>query len=438
MIKNIRILFFTTIFAIFSNNVLALSSSSYLISNVAYKNYDFTRVLYEFSSKNEVKRDYDYTNELIASTITENLILAKKISNTLLSIDLNNQEAKLFKFVNLIASNNKNEIKKNIMNNQHKNEELFNFIFFENEELKTKEDISNSLIEIVKSSYSDNRLEFENNYNFLLFYTSLSTIISENNYEALFIKAQLFQIIEKYYLAEVFYKKIPPSSEYYIDAQVNIAFNYSKYLDFFEVEKNIKNLIISNKENYHIKKILADFYRVEEKYDEAINLYEDLILQNKTDLWNIYYLRGICYERKNNWVKAEKDFLKSLNLKPDSPNVLNYLAYGWIEKDINIEKSLTMLKKAYEANPDSYYILDSLAWAYYKKNDFKKAVILMEKVIDMAPGEAISLDHLGDIYFALNRKREAMYFWNQAKDLAKPQDKITEKINQKILKLNAG
>ena len=42
----------------------------------------------------------------------------------------------------------------------------------------------------------------------------------------------------------------------------------------------------------------------------------------------------------------------------------------------------------------------------------------MEKVIEIAPGEAISLDHLGDIYFSLGRKREAHYIWKQAKDLA--------------------
>ena len=37
----------------------------------------------------------------------------------------------------------------------------------------------------------------------------------------------------------------------------------------------------------------------------------------------------------------------------------------------------------------------------------------MEKVIDIAPGEAISLDHLGDIYYAMNRKREAIHFGNK-------------------------
>ena len=52
-----------------------------------------------------------------------------------------------------------------------------------------------------------------------------------------------------------------------------------------------------------------------------------------------------------------------------------------------------MLKEAYNANPNSYYILDSLAWAYYKKKEYIKAEELMEKVIDMVPGEAVSLDH---------------------------------------------
>ena len=152
----------------------------------------------------------------------------------------------------------------------------------------------------------------------------------------------------------------------------------------------------------------------------------------------MYYLRGICYERLDKWTKAENDFLKSLELKPNSPNVLNYLAYGWIEKNINIDKSFLMLEKAYEGNPDSYYILDSLAWAYYKNNNLNKAVQLMEEVISLAPGEAISLDHLGDIYFALNRKREASYLWKQAKDLAEPDENITESLEKKLEEYYAG
>jgi Putative Zn-dependent protease, contains TPR repeats len=97
-----------------------------------------------------------------------------------------------------------------------------------------------------------------------------------------------------------------------------------------------------------------------------------------------------------------------------------------------------MLVKAYKSNPDSYYILDSLAWAYFKNNKFNKALELMEKVIEMAPGEAISLDHLADIYFAMKRKREAIFFWKQALDLAEPEDMLTEDIIKKLEKNDSG
>ena len=81
-------------------------------------------------------------------------------------------------------------------------------------------------------------------------------------------------------------------------------------------------------------------------------------------------MRGICYERLGNWDKAEKDFIESLKLKRNSPDVLNYLAYGWIERDMKIDESFVMLTDAHNANPDSHYILDSLAWVYFKKKNY--------------------------------------------------------------------
>ena len=149
-------------------------------------------------------------------------------------------------------------------------------------------------------------------------------------------------------------------------------------------------------------------------------------------------MRGICYERLGNWDRAEKDFISSLDIKSDSPNVLNYLAYGWVEREIKLAQSLKMLKSAYDSNPESYYIIDSLAWAYFKKNNLEEAARLMEKVIDIAPGEAISLDHLGDIYYAMDRKREAIHFWQQALELAEPDDEIEKNVQSKLDKFNAG
>ena len=437
MLKNSKILLFFFVF-LFSKTIFASSSASFLIAQTAFNNYDFSQVLNEYSSKINQEYKNDYLDELVSAVITENIILSENISKKILAMDPENQEAKLLLMVKFINSNNKKNLRELRFDADNQKNDLFEFIFFLNDQVKSKIDISNSFLEIVRSSYSKQSSNYSQNYNFLLFYTSLAILVNNQNYEAIFIKGQLLQMIDDYIFAEATYQKIPKQSEYFTDAQRNIAFNYSRENGFDDIENKIKLIIANNKEDYEINKILADFYRIEKKFDLAIKLYSELIQKNSDDLWYMLYLRGICYEQSDNWEKAEVDFLQSLKIKRDSPNVLNYLAYGWLERDIRIDESFVMLVDANNANPDSHYILDSLAWAYFKKKNYVKAAELMEEVIDMVPGEAISLDHLGDIYLALNRKREAIYFWRQAKDLAKPEDEITENIQKKLSEHDAS
>ena len=437
MLKNSKILLFFFVF-LFSKTIFASSSASFLIAQTAFNNYDFSQVLNEYSSKINQEYKNDYLDELVSAVITENNILSENISKKILAMDPENQEAKLLLMVKFINSNNKKNLRELRFDADNQKNDLFEFIFFLNDQVKSKIDISNSFLEIVRSSYSKQSSNYSQNYNFLLFYTSLAILVNNQNYEAIFIKGQLLQMIDDYIFAEATYQKIPKQSEYFTDAQRNIAFNYSRENGFDDIENKIKLIIANNKEDYEINKILADFYRIEKKFDLAIKLYSELIQKNSDDLWYMLYLRGICYEQSDNWEKAEVDFLQSLKIKRDSPNVLNYLAYGWLERDIRIDESFVMLVDANNANPDSHYILDSLAWAYFKKKNYVKAAELMEEVIDMVPGEAISLDHLGDIYLALNRKREAIYFWRQAKDLAKPEDEITENIQKKLSEHDAS
>ncbi len=437
MIKHTKFII-VLIFFLFNKNLQASKSASFLVSETAFNNYDYTRVIDEYSHyKNDDVKD-NYLNELISAVVTEKLLIASKISNKILINDSENQEAILVQMVQAIKDNNFDKINSLRKDDNNMKNDLFEFLFYEGDRLKENTKISNSLIEIVKSSYADKNSNYPKNYNFLLFYSSLAILINKENFEAVFIKGQLLQFIEKYLFAENMFFKIPKNNELYLDAQKNIALNYSKIYNFNNSEKNILKILNNNNENYELLKILADFYRIEKKYDKAIYTYSRIIEQNKENNWYNIYLRGVCYERSGNWKKAESDFLYSLELKYDSPNVLNYLAYGWIERDIKIEKSFQMLREAYDANPESYYILDSLAWAHYKKKEYSKAAELMEKVIDMVPGEAISLDHLGDIYFAMNRKREALFYWKQAKDLSEPEDEIFYKIEKKLRVHNAS
>ena len=59
--------------------------------------------------------------------------------------------------------------------------------------------------------------------------------------------------------------------------------------------------------------------------------------------------------------KSRKGFFSSLEVSPNQAYVINYLAYSWIEKGMNIKKSLEMLKKANTLKSNDPYIIDSLA-----------------------------------------------------------------------------
>ncbi len=430
-----KLIFFGVILFL-SPQTFAYSSSTFLISQQAFNNYDYSTSLSDFNIKKSNFSNNKLLDKVIASVIIEDLSKANMIADKLILQDNNSQEAYVVKLTYLYLNNQFIEMKK-LYSEMNKKNELIDFLFFSNNEPKDNFTISQSFIDIVTSSFS-NVDQRTLNYNFLLFYTSLSKLIDKNNDRAILIKGELFQNVERFDAAREIFEIIEPSSPFYLDAQRSLAVNYTYSLKYDDAVKNLKKILVENNDNYLLKKILGDFYRINKKYNLAIAIYGEMIKEGKEDLWNIFYMRGICYERLEDWNNAEKDFLTSLDLKPDSPNVLNYLAYGWVERNIRLDQSIDMLQAAYNSNPDSYYIIDSLAWAYFKKNNLEEAARLMEKVIDLAPGEAISLDHLGDIYYAMNRKREAMHFWQQALELAKPEDEIELNVQEKLDKFNAG
>ena len=417
-----------------NSNAYALSSSSYLIANSAINLYDFDKANIQFSLLEEDLRESDLHNKLLTLINLQLISEANLVAKQIINIDTFNQEAWIVYLINSKIKNNSEPFNEYNKIKSSASMDLLNYIFFSsNGNLNDNNIIADLIYEVVYTSSSQNQVSDK----FLLFYLSIAVMLNPNFNEAYFYSAQIYQRLKNYEKAEFFFKKIDNKHNLYVDSQKFIAINMSKLGLFSTGEEKLKKLIFlyPNKTNLIIA--LADLYRIEKKYEDAINFYTKVIssqTKETSDLWKILYLRGVCYERLNKWNFAEKDFLQSLKVNPNSAEVLNYLAYGWLERNQKLNVAVEMLHKAYTNNPESYHILDSLAWAYFKKKNFNKALELMEQVIILAPGEAISLDHLADIYFAINRKREAVYFWQQAKDLSEPEDGIFDQIEEKIKK----
>ena len=441
MIRFLKIPLILFVFILLPKNGSSSTSSSYLIANAAISSFDYETAVKYFDNDDYDDFSIRALRKRIVSYINSNkLEEAKVIANQVIKLDESSEDVWLV-LLTLATLNNDLTIFNNFERLSNKNEfKIIDYVFYDNGQLKNNnEDVAERLFDLVPAKDSSNLYNPEN-IDYYLFYLNLALNFNPQFNEVLFIKAQIYQELKYYFKAEEIYNKIQPQHALYIEAQKNIIINKKNSSKFDEAEKLLIQLIKVYPNDNSLLVLLADLYRTNKQYEKAIEFYTLLIKKqniSNDQLWRIYYMRGICYERSNKWRKAENDFLQALKTEPEQPQVLNYLAYGWIEKNFYLEKSIGMLEVAINKNPENHYILDSLAWAYYKKHNFSKASKIMEKAIEIAPGEAISLDHLGDIYFALGRKREAYFMWIQALDLAEPVDNISESVQMKLDKYNA-
>ena len=195
---------------------------------------------------------------------------------------------------------------------------------------------------------------------------------------------------------------------------------------------DLKKFIQTYPDKIEMKILLANKYRKLEKYEKAIKIYSEIIKNKSIPAnWNIFYSRGISYERMNDWNKAEKDLKEAMRLNPDDPYILNYLAYSWLDRNKNVEKALSLLKKAVEIEPDDAYIIDSLGWAFFLSDQTDKSIFFLEKAVSILPDDATLNDHLGDAYWKAGRQSEAKSQWKRVLILD-PQFKKKNVINSKI------
>ena len=181
---------------------------------------------------------------------------------------------------------------------------------------------------------------------------------------------------------------------------------------------------------------LANFYKNSKDYDLAIKYYSkvlDNLSDDKEIKSDLLYRRGGSYERKGDYVNADRDLLESLKINPDDAYVLNYLAYSWLERDYKIQEAIEMLEIAYARENNDPYIIDSIGWAYYLTNDYLKAEKYLRRAVELMPYDPIVNDHYGDILWRLDKKIQARYFWKNVLKIKDVEKEMIKKINDKLL-----
>jgi tetratricopeptide (TPR) repeat protein len=223
------------------------------------------------------------------------------------------------------------------------------------------------------------------------------------------------------------YRGIDKSSPFAWRARLKAALALDQASKTDEAIAQVNTLVDERKDRVDAPQTLGDILRGRERFADAAKAY-DVALARLTQPaardWSLYYAQGIALERSGQWDKGEAAFRKALELQPDQPYVLNYLAYSWVDKNINLREGKEMLERAVRQRPNDGAIVDSLAWAHYRLGEYPRAVELLERAVALVSTDWTVNDHLGDAYWRVGRKHEARFQWQRALTLKPEADKI--------------
>jgi tetratricopeptide (TPR) repeat protein len=248
------------------------------------------------------------------------------------------------------------------------------------------------------------------------------------------LAAQVMESFRQYADANRMYAAIGQNSGLYWHARMGIAANLDRMEDHAEAERLLTAMSAERPSDPGPLIELGDILRRRERFEEAITAYDrafERLPSLEARHWGLLYSRGIALERAKQWPRAEADFQKALEFRPDQPFVLNYLGYSWVEQGRNLDQALEMIRKAVELRPNDGYITDSLGWALYRLGRYEEAVEELEKAVELRPGDPVINDHLGDAYWLVGRHREAHFQWRAALSF-EPEADVEAEIRRKL------
>lgn len=311
--------------------------------------------------------------------------------------------------------NNENKKIKNFFNCKNPNDSLSEFFY------------------VIANLYSS-----EKDYKLSNFYMKISIFLNNKFLPNQTLLAENYYYQKKNELSKNLYQSLKSIGPVYSwHASKSIAAILSdvkgKKYSVSSLENEFNLLSNPNYEHYYE---LANFYKNNEYYEKSIEYYSLALSEIEKDHFlvpKILDRRGTSFERMGDWKNAEKDLIKSLEILPDEAHVLNYLAYSWIDRGINVDKGLEMLRKADKLRENDGYIIDSLGWAYYVKKNYTKAEPFLQKAVELLPLDPIINDHYADTLWMLDKNIQARYFWKYVLKLDGTEQELKDIISKKLI-----
>jgi len=151
--------------------------------------------------------------------------------------------------------------------------------------------------------------------------------------------------------------------------------------------------------------------RATEAFSRASELADDTGTPSQWLTPDVRFEWGNALERSGKYEEAVRMFEDVILVDPQHHRAMNYVAYMWAERAENLDKALRYVERALQLDPGNGSYLDTLGWVYYQQGRFQAALEELQKAADAEPMEPVIVEHMGDVMLKLDRPVEAAGYY---------------------------
>jgi tetratricopeptide (TPR) repeat protein len=120
----------------------------------------------------------------------------------------------------------------------------------------------------------------------------------------------------------------------------------------------------------------------------------------------LLYEQAMVDEKLDRLDQMEKLLRRVIELKPDHQHAYNALGYSLADRNLRLPEAKQLIQKALEITPGEPFITDSLGWVEYRLGNRDEAVRLLRQAYAARPDIEIAA-HLGEVLWVSGQRDEA-------------------------------
>ena len=204
--------------------------------------------------------------------------------------------------------------------------------------------------------------------------------------------------------------RVPDDSEEYNKAmrmKVQILCEQKRIPEALEAIETVR---ILNPEDLEPLLLKAELLSRQKDFENADKALRDALALNPDDERACFQFAQL-HEFRGQREEAMRLMEDVLLRFPNNALALNFVGYNLAESGKDLNRALTLVQRALELEPDADFIIDSVAWTFFKLGRHAEAWEYIQKAVEISRkngnGDPTMLEHFGDIALVQGEKEGA-------------------------------